>query len=156
MNWKCDSSFEIFVVCLRIGSDHEKPASLPQVSKAANLRTGNIYLYFPILRTGNALNVAHTEFTVNVCLSEASDKFLQPSAVCRQSHPSTRDFPVLSFLPVLQTSSCRTSFCPFQFQGYCPSSACRKVILVSTDPLIISLYWWKGESLSLCFVLLAV
>lgn len=34
---------------------------LPQLSRAVNLRTGNIYLYFPILKTGNALNVANTE-----------------------------------------------------------------------------------------------
>lgn len=34
---------------------------LPQLSRAVNLRTGNIYLYFPILKTGNAFNVANTE-----------------------------------------------------------------------------------------------
>jgi len=33
---------------------------LPQ-DRAVHLRTGNIYLYFPTLKTGNALNAANAE-----------------------------------------------------------------------------------------------
>lgn len=115
---------------------------LPQLHRAVHLRTGNIYLYFPTLKTGNTLDAANTEV------------IKQQMFACRRHltsfyNPQLRAGRVTSTLGF----SLSSPFHPFYkvlygkqnisvpFQGYCPKSTCRKVIQVAPSSLMICCFF---------------